>query len=243
MAFRVIIAGLFPQTPGEGKEHLRVYLCSVCGYEYEEAAGDPRGGIAPGTRWEDVPEDWVCPICGADKSMFTLKGNPAEAKPAPRQEAAPVVAPETEAQAKRLSIMLSNLGRGAEKQYRAPMAEALTKLAGYYEAQSRPLGGLLEVSALLQGDLDTAYPAAFETARAAKDRGALRALTWGEKVSKIQQALISRFQKEGGKALEGGSLFVCEACGFIFYGAEAPDICPVCKVPRFKFTRMEREAS
>ncbi|NLC68700.1 MAG: rubredoxin [Clostridiaceae bacterium] len=46
------------------------YVCSVCGYVYDEAEGSPDEGIAPGTAWEDLPEDWVCPVCGAEKSEF-----------------------------------------------------------------------------------------------------------------------------------------------------------------------------
>ena len=41
-----------------------------CGYVYDPAVGDPDGGIAPGTAWEDVPEDWVCPVCGLGKDAF-----------------------------------------------------------------------------------------------------------------------------------------------------------------------------
>lgn len=46
------------------------YVCTVCGYVYDEADGDPDGGVAAGTKWNDVPSDWVCPVCGADKSAF-----------------------------------------------------------------------------------------------------------------------------------------------------------------------------
>jgi flavin reductase (DIM6/NTAB) family NADH-FMN oxidoreductase RutF/rubredoxin len=46
------------------------YTCSVCGYVYEEAKGDPDNGIAPGTKFEDLPDSWTCPVCGADKSKF-----------------------------------------------------------------------------------------------------------------------------------------------------------------------------
>jgi len=46
------------------------YECSVCGYVYDPAEGDPDNGIAPGTKFEDLPEDWVCPTCGAPKSEF-----------------------------------------------------------------------------------------------------------------------------------------------------------------------------
>ena len=47
------------------------YVCDLCGYIYDEAAGIPDEGIAPGTKWADVPEDWVSPLCGADKSQFS----------------------------------------------------------------------------------------------------------------------------------------------------------------------------
>jgi len=46
------------------------YVCSVCGYVYDELKGDPDNGIAPGTKFEDLPQTWTCPVCGADKSKF-----------------------------------------------------------------------------------------------------------------------------------------------------------------------------
>ncbi|MGR9073023.1 MAG: rubredoxin [Gammaproteobacteria bacterium] len=46
------------------------YRCTECGHIYDEALGDPDTGIAPGTLWQDIPEDWVCPECGAEKSAF-----------------------------------------------------------------------------------------------------------------------------------------------------------------------------
>ncbi len=50
---------------------MRKFECDVCGYIYDEAEGDPNEGIAPGTKWEDLPEDWVCPTCGVGKDEFT----------------------------------------------------------------------------------------------------------------------------------------------------------------------------
>jgi acyl-CoA dehydrogenase len=47
------------------------YKCTICGYVYDPVKGDPDGGIEPGTRFDDIPSDWVCPVCGADKSQFT----------------------------------------------------------------------------------------------------------------------------------------------------------------------------
>ena len=49
---------------------MKTYVCSVCGYVYDEAAGIPEDGIAPGTKWADLPETWACPVCGAEKSEF-----------------------------------------------------------------------------------------------------------------------------------------------------------------------------
>ena len=49
---------------------MKKYECP-CGYIYDPAVGDPDSGIAPGTAWEDIPEDWVCPVCGLGKDAFT----------------------------------------------------------------------------------------------------------------------------------------------------------------------------
>ena len=49
---------------------MKKYVCTICGYIYDEAAGSPDQGIAADTKWEDLPETWVCPICTAPKSMF-----------------------------------------------------------------------------------------------------------------------------------------------------------------------------
>ena len=46
------------------------YVCSVCGYVYDPAEGDPENGIEPGTKFQDLPADWTCPVCGAEKDQF-----------------------------------------------------------------------------------------------------------------------------------------------------------------------------
>ena len=46
------------------------YVCQVCGFTYDEDAGFPEMGIEPGTKFEDLPEDFTCPVCGVDKSNF-----------------------------------------------------------------------------------------------------------------------------------------------------------------------------
>ena len=50
---------------------MKKYVCDVCGYEYDPTVGDPENGIAAGTAFEDLPEDWVCPLCGVGKDQFS----------------------------------------------------------------------------------------------------------------------------------------------------------------------------
>ena len=50
------------------------YVCDVCGWEYDETVGDPDNGIDPGTKWEDLPDDFVCPLCGVGKDEFSKEG-------------------------------------------------------------------------------------------------------------------------------------------------------------------------
>ncbi|MFC2001124.1 rubredoxin [Chloroflexota bacterium] len=58
------------ETLNEEVSKMAKYKCTVCGYIYDPEEGDPDGGIKPGTSFEDIPDDWVCPVCGAAKSEF-----------------------------------------------------------------------------------------------------------------------------------------------------------------------------
>jgi rubredoxin len=61
-----------PIRNGAATGSMKAYMCVICGYVYEEEKGDPVSGIAPGTRWEDVPLSWRCPDCGAGKEDFEM---------------------------------------------------------------------------------------------------------------------------------------------------------------------------
>lgn len=56
-----------------GGNMMKSYVCLVCGYVYDPAVGDEDNGIAPGTSFEDLPEDWVCPLCGVGKDQFEVE--------------------------------------------------------------------------------------------------------------------------------------------------------------------------
>jgi flavin reductase (DIM6/NTAB) family NADH-FMN oxidoreductase RutF/rubredoxin len=58
------------EKPKEAVNKMAKYKCTVCGYIYDPEKGDPDGGIKPGTAFENIPDDWVCPVCGAAKDQF-----------------------------------------------------------------------------------------------------------------------------------------------------------------------------
>lgn len=65
-ALRRVSRGTFKRE----EHNMATYVCTVCGYEYDPEVGDPDNGIEPGTPFEDLPDDWVCPTCGVGKDMF-----------------------------------------------------------------------------------------------------------------------------------------------------------------------------
>jgi rubredoxin len=54
----------------ERRYKMEKYVCTACGYVYDEAAGEPDNGIAPGTKWDALPDDYVCPLCGVAQGYF-----------------------------------------------------------------------------------------------------------------------------------------------------------------------------
>jgi rubredoxin/flavin reductase (DIM6/NTAB) family NADH-FMN oxidoreductase RutF len=66
-------APTFQETTDTEEKNSGIWVCSVCGYEYNPAIGDPDSGITPGTPFEELPEDWQCPVCGMAKSYFSKK--------------------------------------------------------------------------------------------------------------------------------------------------------------------------
>ncbi len=58
-------------TQIKNRSIMKKYICDTCGYVYDPEVGDPDNGIEPGTAFEDLPEDWVCPLCGVGKDEFS----------------------------------------------------------------------------------------------------------------------------------------------------------------------------
>lgn len=231
------------------------YECTICGYVYDEALGMPEAGIAPGTKWEDLPEDWECPLCGASKDDFELidEGGPqSEAARTAAADAQPdgltvevEVEPADDLRQMdwgELAALCSNLARGCEKQYLPQEQELFAELAEYFTRRAdaeAPASDAEQLATAVDADVNERFPHADQIALAAEDRGARRALTWSGKVTRIVGTLLGRYRKEGAAFLEGSNVYVCEICGFVYVGAEPPEMCPVCKVPSWKFRKVE----
>ena len=137
-----------------------------------------------------------------------------------------------------LPVIFSNLQKASEKQQKFEEAEKFGKLSQQYSVEPSEKSSFEDLKNLLSKDLKETYPRLQEKAEKLNDRGAQRALRWGQKVTAIQKSLIERYLSKGETLPETKSLFVCEACGFIFLGDSAPDICPVCKAPASRFSKI-----
>ena len=217
------------------------YVCTVCGYVYDESVGIPDAGIAPGTIWSDLPEDWVCPLCGAAKSDFEKQGEPSAPVVKKTRSVVDSSSDMKEMSPLEISALCTNLARGCEKQYKAEEAALFNELASFFKTVTAPAKepSVDKLVELIEKDLAEGFPIANAVASDAIDRGALRALVWSEKVTRILKSLLIRYQKEGDTMLQNTGVFVCTICGFVYIGDTPPDICPVCKVPNWKFEKVE----
>lgn len=206
------------------------YICQVCGYVYDEEA--------EGVPFSELPDDWACPMCRAPKSMFAP--DESREKEEVPTESIPIDPDMLKLSPGALAALFSNLARGAEKQYMAKEPELFRKISDYFASAVIDIDGadLELLRSLATEDISSGYPEAKAVASGHGDRGALRACTWGEKVERIVQALIDRYISEGESFLENTDVWVCSICGFVYIGEEPPAICPVCKVPDWKFEKV-----
>ena len=205
------------------------YVCQICGYVYDETREK-----AP---FDQLPADWKCPLCGAAKTDFKPEAFGEEKV---KSVAAPIEADLVELSAGQLAALCSNLARGCEKQYKEEEAGLFRELAEYFTAAVPPVpdATVEKLAADLQEDAEN-YASVRATVDADGDRGAARVCVWGEKVTRMLSSLVNRYLTEGEKMLEGTSIWVCSVCGFVYIGGQAPELCPVCKVPAWKFEKVE----
>ena len=216
------------------------YVCTMCGYIYDEDV--------EGTKFNDLPDTWTCPLCGAPKDAFELmeeKTNaPKEEKKEEKKEEINEVNEEedlTELSYGELAGLFTSLARGAEKQYLADESKYFKEIATYFE-KNNPNDGennINVLSSIMNDTLVNNFISYRNVATLNQDRGSLRAITWGEKVTKLAKGLVDRYIKDGDKFLKDTHIFICTVCGFIYVGEKAPEVCPICKVPGFKFEEIK----
>lgn len=210
------------------------YICQVCGYVYDDAKEK--------VPFEALPDNWKCPLCGALKSDFKPESVPQMPQPEAAASKPTAAAPADlkKLSPGQLSALCSNLARGCEKQYKKTEAGLFRELADYFAAVTPaiPDAKVETVASLLQSDIDS-YGGIRATADEAGDRGAARICVWGEKVTRMLSSLVNRYLNEGEAMLADTEIWVCTVCGFIYIGKDAPELCPVCKVPSWKFEKIE----
>ncbi|MBQ2059182.1 MAG: rubredoxin [Firmicutes bacterium] len=208
------------------------YICQICGYVYDEAKEK--------VPFAELPASWKCPLCGAARSDFKQEAAKADTPEAPAQV---IEGDMKELSAGQLAALCSNLARGCEKQYRLEEAELFRELADYFAASVPAVDdpSIEKLADALRSDIDQ-YAGVRAAADAASDRGAARICVWGEKVTRMLYSLVSRYLEEGEDMLAGTGVWVCSTCGFVYVGDKAPELCPVCKVPAWKFEKIEGRA-
>lgn len=209
------------------------YICQICGYVYDDAKEK--------VPFEELPDDWKCPLCGAAKSDFKPEANGDEKKVVTAIE--PMEEDLEKLSAGQLAALCSNLARGCEKQYKQEEADLFKQLTDYFTAVVPAVNdaSVEKLAKELQTDANN-YAAVRATADANADRGAARVCVWGEKVTRMLSSLVNRYLNEGEAMLKDTNIWVCTTCGFVYIGDTPPELCPVCKVPDWKFEKIEGRA-
>ena len=221
------------------------YICTICGYIYDEGKEK--------VRFNDLPEDWTCPLCGALKSDFKLleendnvdkkginefKENEEENKIKKDEIIDDDMKKLSNGQ---LSILFSNLARGCQKQYKFEEEKLFNELSNYFmkrtiNEENLEVENLLDIA---KNDLDEKYIKANTVIEEKEDRGAKRANVWGEKVTKMISSLLNMYKQRGEEMFKDKQIWICTVCGFIYVGNTPPERCPVCKVPKNKLKKVE----
>ena len=207
------------------------YQCTICGYVYD----DEKESVP----FDELSNDWRCPLCGALKSDFK-KISDGKDDTLAKVNTEPIHYDMEKLSVGALSVVFSNLARGSEKQYKGKQEELFKKLSAYFKeiAPKTAEANEAKLSELILANIDEGYPGLKSVAQSENDRGTQRICVWGEKVTRMVSSLLARYEKEGERFLENTEVWVCSVCGFIYVGDEAPKLCPVCKVPDWKFDKV-----
>ena len=214
---------------------MKKYRCQICGFIYDEAV--------EGVKFEDLPNDWKCPLCGASKEMFeeVVEEDTTLKKEEVNETENNIFQEEDlrELSNYEISYICSNLAKGCEKQYLEEDKKLFQELANYYLEKEATVEGTLEdVTVCLQDDTKL-IKEALNTLNKEEERGTNRVLTWASKTTMMLEGILASYQKEGLEYLKNKKIWVCDICGFVYIGDTPPKVCPVCKVPSIKMLEVK----
>ena len=214
---------------------MKKYRCQICGFIYDEAV--------EGVKFEDLPNDWKCPLCGASKEMFEeiVEEDTTLKKEEVNETENNIFQEEDlrELSNYEISYICSNLAKGCEKQYLEEDKKLFQELANYYLEKEATVEGTLEDVTLCLQDDTKLIKEALNTLNKKEERGTNRVLTWASKTTMMLEGILASYQKEGLEYLKNKKIWVCDICGFVYIGDTPPKVCPVCKVPSIKILEVK----
>lgn len=210
---------------------MKKYRCIICGYIYDEAKEK--------VKFEDLPDDWTCPLCGSPKSAFEEVIEESQKEEESIEEQQEIEEDLRSLTNEEITYICSNLAKACEKEYKEEEQNLFAELATYFEEKTKEVPGTIEdikeANKQEQKDIEQAMKIADENS----DRGAKRVLTWATKTSNMMKIILENYEKKGLDYIKNTKIWVCDICGFIYIGEEPPKVCPVCKVPSFKILEVK----
>lgn len=208
---------------------MKKYRCVICGYIYDETKEK--------VKFEDLPDDWTCPLCGSPKSAFeeVIEVEPQKEEIVEEEEEDDLRSLTNE----EITYICSNLAKACEKEYKEEEQNLFAELATYFEEKTKEVPGTIEDIKEANKQERKEMESAMNMADKNSDRGAKRVLTWATKTSNMMKIILENYEKKGLDYIKNTKIWVCDICGFIYIGEEPPKVCPVCKVPSFKILEVK----
>ena len=206
---------------------MKKYRCTICGYIYDDAKEK--------IKFEDLPDDWKCPLCGAPKSLFEEVKEEVEEK---IESNSPIIEDVDEDLRElsnyEISLICSNLAKASEKQYLDEESVLFRELSKYYESlEDNKSGNLDDVIGMVNSDINN-FSKAMDVFTKYDDRGAKRVINWASKSTNIMKVVMDTYKEKGIDYIKNTKIWVCDICGFVYIGDNPPKFCPVCRVPSLK---------
>lgn len=207
---------------------MKKYQCTICGYIYDDAKEK--------VKFEDLPDDWTCPICGAPKAVFEeIKEETNEIKEEPKETEETL----TELSNSEIAYICSNLAKACEKQYLEEQQNLFLELSNHYQNKENDKPGTLEnIKNNIDKDTEE-FKKAMDIADKYQDRGAKRVIKWASKATNMMNVILTNYQEKGIDYIKNTKIWVCDICGFIYIGDVPPKTCPICKVPSLKILEVK----